>query len=294
MDFVLGGADVAVNGSVSGSRIVWTDEMDAALKTAMRDGEPVFRLAPRLGVSQSACWKRARTKGWERPRGTHHRAPPTKDGVKAWTAEQLDELKGGCMAGDPFARIAPRVGFSEGACKDKAREMGWLPAGRLPSGANARQARRAWISTLAAALCIAAAPAWAQEPPRLGLAPIDGPYRRVEVVDGDTVTLSVSAGLIRTITIRLKDIDAPETYRPGCDQERSKGEAATSRLAALTSGRVRIVSYIEIDSAGRLLARLYDRQGRDVGDVLVAEGLARPLKDGEARKPWCPAPETRR
>ncbi|MFL5331783.1 MAG: thermonuclease family protein, partial [Geminicoccaceae bacterium] len=54
------------------------------------------------------------------------------------------------------------------------------------------------------------------------------------------------------------------------------------------SRRVRIVSYLETDAYGRLLARLYDRDGRDVSEVLIAEGHARPLGSNERRQPWCP------
>ena len=279
-----------MNGRVSGSRIVWTDEMDAALKTGMRDGEPVFRLAPRLGVSQSACWKRARTKGWERPRGTHHRAPPTKDGVKAWTAEQLDELKDGCMAGDPFARIAPRVGFSEGACKDKAREMGWLPAGRLPSGANARQARRAWISTLAAALCIAVAPAWAQDTADLvrqyeeASAPR---YQRVTLVtDGDNVVVSVSSGGATGWRVRLLGINAPEKTSK-CRKELEDHVRATSRLSQLVAGGVEVQHDLVAESYGRPVARIINKERVDVGRQLVIERLVRPYNGKTARPPWC-------
>jgi endonuclease YncB( thermonuclease family) len=136
--------------------------------------------------------------------------------------------------------------------------------------------RRAILAALASLLLVAQAPA-------------DGPWRTVSVVDGDTVTLESAAGFVTGIKIRLLGIDAPE-MRGGCEAERQLAQQATDRLRQLVGARVRIVSQLEMDPYGRLLARLYDRAGRDVGQVLVAEGLARPLNRREARQPWCPAP----
>lgn len=119
-------------------------------------------------------------------------------------------------------------------------------------------------------------------------APAEGPWRLVEVRDGDTVTLRVTAGPITGIKIRLLGLDAPEA-RSGCPAERALAARATQRLKEVVSRRVRIASALEFDVYGRVLAALHDRDGRDVAAVLVAEGLARPLRDGEKRRPWCDA-----
>lgn len=207
--------------------------------------------------------------------GAPFRVSPKYPGRRIHYVELPERRERVVLVYDPATRT---VVTAMADCVYSAAAPGEEPAlgARLRAALSAKTLAAAFMAAL---LC--AAPARAQ-------APLDGPFRRVEAIDGDTVVLRVSAGLIREITIRLKDIDAPETHRPGCDEERRKGEEAASRLAVLTGRGVRIVSYVEIDSRGRLLARLYDRQNRDVGAVMIAEGHARPLKDGEARRPWCP------
>jgi micrococcal nuclease len=140
--------------------------------------------------------------------------------------------------------------------------------------------RRTVLAALAAAFL--AAPAAAQ-------APTEGAWRLVEVRDGDTVLLSLTSGMVTGIKIRLYGVDAPET-KGRCPEEIAAATAATQRLRELVSRRVRIVSHLETDAYGRLLARLYDRDGRDVSEVLIAEGHARPLGGNERRQPWCTAP----
>ena len=99
------------------------------------------------------------------------------------------------------------------------------------------------------------------------------------VVDGDTIYLGGSK-------VRIADIDAPETHDYGCPSELALGNRATDRLGALlNSGRVTLRPIDrDRDVYGRLLRRV-EVDGRDVGDTLVSEGLARPYAGG--RKPWC-------
>lgn len=44
-----------------------------------------------------------------------------------WTPDMLADLRAGCEARWPMARTAARINVSENTCRDKAREMGWLP-----------------------------------------------------------------------------------------------------------------------------------------------------------------------
>ena len=100
------------------------------------------------------------------------------------------------------------------------------------------------------------------------------------VVDGDTIHY---AGL----KIRLEDIDAPETYQYKCESELALGKRATNRLLELiNSGPFELVNRggRDEDRYGRKL-RTIERGGRSLGDILVAEGLARRW-DG-ARRSWC-------
>jgi endonuclease YncB( thermonuclease family) len=100
------------------------------------------------------------------------------------------------------------------------------------------------------------------------------------VVDGDTIHY---AGL----KVRLEDIDAPETYQYKCESELALGKRATNRLLELiNSGPFELVNRggRDEDRYGRKL-RTIERGGRSLGEILVAEGLARRW-DG-ARRSWC-------
>jgi micrococcal nuclease len=99
------------------------------------------------------------------------------------------------------------------------------------------------------------------------------------VIDGDTIRYGSEK-------IRLEDIDAPEIFSPRCASEAARGERAKRRLLELMNqGPFRMVaSGRDEDRYGRKL-RTIERDGRSLGDVLVAEGLARPW-DG-ARRSWC-------
>jgi endonuclease YncB( thermonuclease family) len=117
---------------------------------------------------------------------------------------------------------------------------------------------------------------------------------QVEVVDGDTVRIAGE-------TFRLVGFDAPETYRARCPSERELGNRATFRLRQLVAGGGLDLERVACScragtegtprcnygrSCGTLTAR-----GRDVGLVLIAEGLARPFVCGRtscpSRESWC-------
>ncbi|MET0370621.1 MAG: thermonuclease family protein [Sphingobium sp.] len=99
------------------------------------------------------------------------------------------------------------------------------------------------------------------------------------VVDGDTFWFAGSK-------YRIADIDTPETHPPRCAAEAALGAQATLRLQALMNAGAFTLEIGERDSDryGRAL-RIVTRDGRSIGDQLVADGLARRW-DG-ARHPWC-------
>lgn len=99
------------------------------------------------------------------------------------------------------------------------------------------------------------------------------------VVDGDTIWLDGEK-------IRIADIDAPETHPPRCEREADLGRRATERLHELVNAGPLTVSVSgrETDRYGRKL-RVLTRRGRSLGDMLVAEGLARTWTG--RREPWC-------
>lgn len=106
----------------------------------------------------------------------------------------------------------------------------------------------------------------------------NGPRKNC-VVDGDTFWFAGTK-------IRLSDIDAPELSPPRCETEQIKGETAKRRLRdLLNAGRFSLITGSQDkDQYGRSL-RIVTRQGRPIGEMLVAEGLARQW-DG-ARRGWC-------
>lgn len=99
------------------------------------------------------------------------------------------------------------------------------------------------------------------------------------VVDGDTFWIGGQK-------VRIADIDAPETHDYRCRSELELGERAARDLQALlNSGAVTMTSIArDRDVYGRLL-RNVRVNGRDVGEALVADGVARAYAGG--RRPWC-------
>lgn len=122
--------------------------------------------------------------------------------------------------------------------------------------------------------------------------------RAFTVTDGDTVQISGhSKGT------RLVGFNTPETYKPRCDAELALGQQATARLQTL----VRSASQVDLQlvqcacppgthgtdacNFGRSCGVLRV-DGRDIGDILIAEGLAVRFECGETScprmpRPWC-------
>jgi micrococcal nuclease len=99
------------------------------------------------------------------------------------------------------------------------------------------------------------------------------------VIDGDTFRLGGQS-------IRIADIDTPEVRNYGCAAEKALADRATARMRELLNAEpFELRPYTrDEDQYGRKL-RIVARDGQSLGQILVAEGLARPW-DG-ARHPWC-------
>lgn len=100
------------------------------------------------------------------------------------------------------------------------------------------------------------------------------------VIDGDTF-------LYQGQSIRIADINTPETYRASCDYEAALGAKATKRLLILLNqGPFAIEPYGDRsqDRYGRAL-RLITRGGHSIGEILVAEGLAHRWEG--YKRSWC-------
>lgn len=104
--------------------------------------------------------------------------------------------------------------------------------------------------------------------------------QNIYVVDGDTVDID-------GLRYRLSGFDTPETYRSQCASELQLGNQATARLTQLINGEsaLELRTSGSFDKYGRGIARLYV-DNRDVGDLLIEEGLARPYSGGQ-RRSWC-------
>ncbi len=106
----------------------------------------------------------------------------------------------------------------------------------------------------------------------------------IRVIDGDTLE-DMSAD----ITYRLVNIDTPETgSRARCAAERELGDRATRTARTLiTNARAFETRPTgRIDRYGRTIAYV-SVDGRDLGETLIADGLARPWRG--RREPWCNA-----
>lgn len=102
---------------------------------------------------------------------------------------------------------------------------------------------------------------------------------RTCVVDGDTIWLDGE-------NLRLEAYDTPEPRDNVCGgaREVALAKKASARLLELLNGNKWKVERHGLDPNGRTLATIRIR-GRDVGDILIAEGLARRWPDGQEW--WC-------
>lgn len=99
----------------------------------------------------------------------------------------------------------------------------------------------------------------------------------IEVHDGDTLKLDVDLGL-RTHHIawfRLSHINAPELKDAG-------GAATRDRVKQLVGSQILIIRTTKdkTEKYGRWLCEIILPDNRDLGTVLVEEGLARPYEGG--------------
>ncbi|MDP1731126.1 MAG: thermonuclease family protein [Devosia sp.] len=102
------------------------------------------------------------------------------------------------------------------------------------------------------------------------------------IVDGDTLWLHGE-------NIRLKDFDTPEPQTNICGGEAEKALAAraSARLLELLNGNAWTIERYGLERGGRGRRALATIRidGRDVGDILIKEGLARRWPDGDEW--WC-------
>lgn len=155
--------------------------------------------------------------------------------------------------------------------------------------AQRRQARRrAALPALAGLLAVILAPTASDAADGIA-GPVDADV--IRVVDGDTLDVSARIWPGQTVRtrIRVAGIDTPEMNGP-CQEERAAAAAAaeeTRRFVEGPGGVVRLKDVRPGKYAGRMVATVLLTDGRDLADVLVTAGLARPYRGG-TRVPWCP------
>lgn len=105
-------------------------------------------------------------------------------------------------------------------------------------------------------------------------------HRHTCVVDGDTVWLD-------GVNLRLQSFDTPEPYRQICGGEREVALAkrASGRLLDLLNSNPTAVETFGLHNTGERTLATIRVGARDVGDILIEEGLARRWPDGDEF--WC-------
>lgn len=110
----------------------------------------------------------------------------------------------------------------------------------------------------------------------------NGPEKRC-LVDGDTIWIG---GLSQSL--RLRSFDTPEPYSDICggQAEVQLANEASARMLQLLNENQWTVEVFGTDGTGRRLEATIRINGQDVGDILIAEGLARRWPNGHEF--WCP------
>lgn len=100
------------------------------------------------------------------------------------------------------------------------------------------------------------------------------------VVDGDTIWYQGQ-------NLRLQSFDTPEPHDGICGgaSEVALANRASARLLELLNGNPFTVETFGIDGTGKRTLATIRIAGRDVGDILIEERLARHWPDGEEW--WC-------
>ncbi len=114
------------------------------------------------------------------------------------------------------------------------------------------------------------------------------PARLIRVVDGDTIQVQAFIWLEQfiRIKIRLDGVDTPE-MRGRCPLERDLAKRAQLFTRDFLGGGLLKLSHIRRGKyAGRIIARIRNRKGQDLGQALLAAGLGRPYS-GRKRRSWC-------
>ena len=123
-----------------------------------------------------------------------------------------------------------------------------------------------------------------------------GPYHAevLRVIDGDTIEVRVAIwpGLLADWSVRLRGVDAPETFRPACLREDLMGRAARAFVARryAPGDTIRLLDVERGDFAGRVIAdirRWRSDRWLSLAQEMVEARVAWPWRPGLPPIPWC-------
>ena len=120
----------------------------------------------------------------------------------------------------------------------------------------------------------------------------------VKVIDGDTVTAMISvpipwgkSGMFLLVPewVRICCIDTPESFKSHakCEEEIQLGQKAKDYLIEILTPTTKVLlSHVDRDRYGRLLAKVATLNGQDIGEMMINKGLARAYH-GKKKSSWC-------
>ena len=137
------------------------------------------------------------------------------------------------------------------------------------------------IWRIMALVALSVAPAAAQD----GL-PGPVPATVVRVVDADTLEVDARIWVDQWVRVRVRvaGVDAPEIFRPRCQDERLRAERASAFVTALGPQEVELTNVRNGSFAGRVVADVRLADGSDLAARLIAAGHGAPYED---RGDWC-------
>lgn len=141
-----------------------------------------------------------------------------------------------------------------------------------------------FVLSLALSWAVGGLPEPAQAQPRPQIAKcVPGQARTADeycLVDGDTIWIDGEK-------LRMEGYDTPEpqTHICGGEAEVALAHRASDRVIELLNSHNWTVEYGERDNTGTRTLVTIRIGGRDIGDILIEEGLARSWPDGD--ESWC-------
>jgi len=107
----------------------------------------------------------------------------------------------------------------------------------------------------------------------------------IKVLDGDSLRVAIpTGGQAWTFPVRIENIDCPEV-RTRNESEKVLGFITKKHVESLVLDKIVALKLGEFDKFGRLLAKVYTREGVNVAEDLIERELAVKYNGGE-RKCW--------